>query len=238
MAVNPTGTSNNPATGTGQEPNSPEQSQKQFDVAAAFEGLQRQMASLTSGYQGLRSLNDRRYQELRDAVGRVASGEEAAFAPEPRTATQVVRENRAYDDEDFEDIRRDAKIGRFLQDNPGARDHWQDIMKVIQSDNTVGLVTAYDAKGRIDYYRSYRNAFNQVLADKYAAAQAHAANGLAAANKANGEVRAQAVGSGVAAEPDNSDEDIDLNALTAMSDEARVKYMEDHGLTKLFGMGT
>lgn len=180
--------------------------------------LGREVRNLASGYAGLRSLVDRKFSQLTGNTGN-----------ENAQSNQggVVDEE---EEREKEELRRDAKIARFLQDFPEARENWQEILKLVANDQMAEALTAYTARGKVDYYKSYRNALREVQAAKYSAAQRTAAETRATTTQQSESVRAQATGSGVTAEPDL--ESLSLEDIEKMTPEE----MEKAGITKYFSL--
>jgi len=191
----------------------------EVDLAAQF-------AALNTSIQGIRSLVDSHVTRLNKKIESVrqpqvvqdtGNGDGETLDPRFIALQREVRETS-----------RDSKMARFFQDFPEAREHWTEIMSIMEDEGRAALVATRTEDGRLDFYTSYRNALNDVLARKFKEAQKGAAEATIAAKAANDKARAQADlgASGAESVPEN----LTLADVEKMTPEE----MEKMGLTKLF----
>lgn len=191
----------------------------EVDLAAQF-------AALNTSIQGIRSLVDQHVTRLNQKIAAIrvtpvqdnGNGNDAETLDPRFVALQ----------KEVRETSRDSKMARFFQDNPEAREHWADIMAIMEDENRAALVASRTEDGRLDFYSSYRNALNEVLARKFKEAQKGAAEAAIAAKAANDKTRAQAdLG---ASGSESIPETLTLGDVEKMT----ADEMEKAGLTKLF----
>lgn len=229
MSNNPTGSTTPAATAEGQGASASPENAASAGLEAAVNALRGQIATLTSGYTGLRSLMDRRFAQLSGARGdQVNDGGDGAGAQ--RGATDI-------DPDELEDMRRDNGIGRFLNLHPEARELWNEVLKIVQDNSMTPVITAYTPNGKIDYYKSYRNALREVQIARYEAAKAAASDVAAASQRDNATARAQAATSGggnESADTSQAGNIPTLEELEAMDPAKAAELIEKHGLKQYF----
>lgn len=218
----------NAAAGKGRSETDPKDGEK-VDIKKLFADLTAQVAGLATAQvntdKGLRSLLDKQVTNLRKEIAETirGSGESNGEAPSASELRLAALEKQTRENS------RDTKMARFFQDFPDAREHWDDIMKIMEDENQAALVANRRDDGSLDFYASYHNALNKVLASKLRAGKAagEAAAAKAKADQAN--TRAQAdLGGGAGLE--SVPESLTLADVEKMTPE----QMEKMGLTKLF----
>lgn len=226
MPDDPKGPGKKPADGAGGSPKDPGDGTND-QIAKMFADLTAQVSTLVTAQQntdkGLRSLVDKHVSTLRREIDALRGTGESTEPPSRDDLRLAAIEKKVNENS------RDTRMARFFQDFPDAREHWDEIMKVMEDENQAALVASRRDDGSLDFYGSYANALNRVLASKFRAAKAAGSEAAEKAKIEQAKQRAQADlggGAGTEAIPETLTLE-DVEKLTP-------KQMEDMGLTKLF----